>query len=68
LAQGAEQIGVEVGYTRSLVVEDRRAVGDGTVGLAKRNTVLAGKTTALTGRTKVLTARTSVLTVKDVDG
>ena len=36
LAQGTEQIGVEVGYTRDLVVEDRRAVGDGTVGLAKR--------------------------------
>jgi hypothetical protein len=31
LAQGTEQIGVEVGYTRNLVIEDRRAVGDGTV-------------------------------------
>jgi hypothetical protein len=26
LAQGTEQIRVEVGYTRNLVVEDRRAV------------------------------------------
>ena len=43
LAQGAEQIGVEVGYGRNLVVEDRRAVGDGTVRLAKRTTVLAAK-------------------------
>ena len=54
LAQGTEQIGVEVGYTRNLVIKDRRAVGDGTVGLAKRTTVL--------------TAKTTVLTVKDVDG
>ena len=40
LAQGTEQIGVEVGDTRNRVVEDRRAVGDGTAGLAKRTTVL----------------------------
>ena len=45
LAQGTEEIGVEVGYTRNLVVEDRRAVGDGTVGLAKRTTVLTAKGT-----------------------
>jgi hypothetical protein len=54
LAQGTEQIWVEVGYTRNLVVEDRRAVGDGTVGLAKRTTGLSAKTV--------------VLTAKDVDG
>ena len=54
LAQGTEQIGVEVGYTRNLVIKDRRAVGDGTVSLAKRTTVL--------------TAKTTVLTAKDVDG
>ena len=35
-AQGAEEIGVEVGYARNLVVEDRRAGRDGTVGLAQR--------------------------------
>ncbi len=40
LAQGSEQIGVEVGYTRNLVVEDRRSVGDGTVSLAERITLL----------------------------
>jgi hypothetical protein len=68
LAQGTEQIWVEVGYTRNLVVEDRRAVGDGTVGLAKVTTVPAGKSTILTGRTKVLAAKTTVLTAKDVDG
>mgnify|MGYP003288317424 FL=1 len=61
LAQGTEQIGVEVGYTRNLVIKDRRAVGDGTVSLAKRTTVLTAKTT-------VLTAKTTVLTAKDVDG
>ena len=43
LAQGTEQISVEVGHTRNLVIEDRRAVGDGTAGLAKRTTVLTAK-------------------------
>ena len=42
-AQGTEQIGVEVGDTRKLVGKDRRAVGDGTVSLAKRTTVLTAK-------------------------
>ena len=54
LAQGTEESWIEVGYTRNLVIEDRRAVGDGTVSLAKRTTVL--------------TAKTTVLTAKDVDG
>ena len=54
LAQGTEQIRVEVSYTRNLVIKDRRAVGDGTVSLAKRTTVL--------------TAKITVLTAKDVDG
>ena len=48
LAQGTEQIGVEVGYTRILVIKDRRAVGDGTVSLAKRTAVLIARTTVLT--------------------
>ena len=48
LAQGAEQISVEVGYTRNLVIEDRRAVGDGTASLAKRTTVFTAKATVLT--------------------
>ena len=34
LAQGAEQISVEVGGTRDLVVGDRRVVGDGLSSLA----------------------------------
>ena len=61
LAQGTEQIGVEVGYTRNLVIEDRRAVGDGTVSLAKR-------TTGLTAKTRELNAKTTGLAAKDVDG
>ena len=42
-AQGTEESWIEVGYTRNLVIEDRRAVGDGTVSLAKRTTVLTPK-------------------------
>jgi len=41
LAQGAEEGWIEVGDTRNLVVEDRRAVGNGTAGLAKRTMLLA---------------------------
>ncbi len=54
LAQGTEESWIKVGYTRNRVIKDRRAVGDGTVSLAKRTTVL--------------TAKTTVLTAKDVDG
>jgi hypothetical protein len=61
LSQGTEEIGVEVGYTRNLVIKDRRAVGDGTVSLPKRTTVLTGKTRGLAGKT-------TVLSEKDVDG
>jgi hypothetical protein len=50
LAQGTEQIRVEVGYTRNLVIKNRRAVGDGTVSLAKRTTVLTAVTTVLTAK------------------
>ena len=50
LTQGTEQVGVEVAHTWDLVVEDRRAVGDGTISLAKWTTVLTGKTTALTAK------------------
>ena len=53
LAQGTEESWIEVGDTRNRAIEDRRAVGDGTVSLAKRTTVLA--------------AKTGVLTAKDVD-
>ena len=43
LAQGAEESRIELGDTRNLVVEDRRAVGDGTVSLAKRTTGLTAR-------------------------
>ena len=43
LAQGTEESWIKVGYTRNLVIEDRRAVGDGTFGLAKRTTVLTAR-------------------------
>jgi hypothetical protein len=59
LAQGREQIGVEVGYTRDLVIEDRRAVGDGTVSLAKR---------ATHGQRATLAGRTTLLIVGDMGG
>jgi len=42
-AQGTEERWIEVGYTRNLVIKDRRAVGDGTVSLAKRTTVHTAK-------------------------
>jgi hypothetical protein len=57
LAQGTDQIGLEVGYTRDLVVKDRRALGHGAVSLAKRTTGLTAKTTVLTAKTTVLTAK-----------
>ncbi len=50
LAQGTEESWIEVGYTRNLVIKDRRAVADGTASLAKRTTVLTAKTTVLTAR------------------
>jgi hypothetical protein len=50
LAQGTEEGWIKVGYTRNLVIKDRRAVGDGTVSLAKRTTVLTAKTTVLTAK------------------
>ena len=64
LAQGTEESWIEVGYTRNLVIKDRRAVGDGTVSLAKRTTVL----TARDDGTVSLAKRTTVLTARDVDG
>jgi hypothetical protein len=54
LAQGTEESWIELGHTRNLVVEDRRAIGDGTVGLAERS--------------MVPTARTAVLAARDVGG
>ena len=43
LAQGTEESWIKVGHTRNLVVEDRRAVGDGTVSLAKRTAGLTAR-------------------------
>ena len=43
LAQGTEESWIEVGHGRKLVIKDRRAVGDGTVSLAKRTTVLTAE-------------------------
>ena len=37
-AQGTEEAGIEVRDTRNLVIEDRRAVRNDTVSLAKRTT------------------------------
>jgi hypothetical protein len=43
LAQGTEESWIKAGYTRNLVVKDRRAVRDDTVSLAKRTTVLSAR-------------------------
>jgi hypothetical protein len=71
LAQGTEERWIKVGYGRKIVIEDRRAVGEGTVRLAKRTTVLAGTdegTVRLARRATVLAAKTTVLAARDVDG
>jgi hypothetical protein len=39
-SQGTEEGRIEIGHTRDLVVEDRRAVGDRTVSLAEPSTLL----------------------------
>jgi hypothetical protein len=46
-AQGPEKTWIEVGHAWNPVVEDGRAVRDGTVGLAERTAVLAAKTAEL---------------------
>jgi hypothetical protein len=61
-AKGTEESWIEVGYARNLVIEDRRAVGDGTVSLAERTTL--GKRSTFARRTK----RATVLTARDVGG
>jgi hypothetical protein len=68
LAQGTKESWIKVGYSRNPVIEDRRAVRDGAVSLAKHTTVLTAKTTVLTAQTTGLTAKTTRLTAKDVDG
>jgi hypothetical protein len=66
LAQGAEEGWIKVGYGRKIVIEGRRAVGNGTVSLAKRTTL--AERTRRAKRTTVLTAKTTVLTAMDVGG
>jgi hypothetical protein len=66
LAQGTDESWSEVGYTGNLVIEDRRAVGNGTVSFTKRTT-LAGRTRRAK-RTTVLTAKTTVFIARDVGG
>ena len=43
LAQGTKERWIEVGYPRKLVIEHRRAVGNGAVSLAKRTAVVAAR-------------------------
>jgi len=62
LAQGTDESWIELGYTRNPVIEDRRAVRDGTVGLAKRTTATVG------GGTASLARRIRTLAWEDVDG
>jgi hypothetical protein len=57
LTQGEEKSRIEVRDARNLVVEDRRAFGDGTVGLAERTTFLPWGDGALAGRATVVGAR-----------
>ena len=65
LAQGTEQIGGELGYTRHLVIKNRRAVGNDTVSLAKRTRPVNEKgrravgndTVSLAKRTRAVSAK-----------
>src|SRR5204862_4710387 len=54
---GTEQVRVELGNAGNLVVEDRRAAGNGTVSLANPKTNGRGCTAGLTRRTRPLTLR-----------
>jgi alkylhydroperoxidase family enzyme len=66
-AQGSEEIRVELGYTRDVVIEHRRAFGDDTVSRAERTTVIADGRAA--GDDAVsLARRTMVLPAKDLAG
>ena len=66
LAQGTEESWIKVGYTGNLVIKDRRAVGDGTISLIKRTTVLTDRRAVRDGAVS-LAKRTTVLTAKDAD-
>jgi hypothetical protein len=60
--------GIELGYTRDLVVEGRRAVGDSTVGRAEAETLVVMDRRAVGDRRVRLVARGGTLTARDVDG
>ena len=49
-AQGTEERGIKVGYTRNLLVEDRRAIGDDTVSRAERATAVRARELRTGGR------------------
>ena len=61
LAQGAEESCIEVGDTGDLVIEDRRAVGDGAATLAERTWLLRANERG----TGSLAARVTELAVVD---
>ncbi len=64
VVQGKKESWIKVGYTRNLVIQDRRAVGDGAVSLAERANVLAAKDDGVVS----LAERATVLTAKDAGG
>jgi hypothetical protein len=67
LAQSLEESCVEVGYTRDRPIEDDRAVGDGTVSLATRDTELSAKTTVLLPGALVGDVAVGDTTIEDED-
>jgi hypothetical protein len=50
LAEGTEESWIKVGYTRNPVVEDRRAVGEGTVSLTKHTPMRRAEPTVLAAK------------------
>ena len=69
-AQRTEESSLKVGYTRDLIVKDRCAFGDDTIGLAEPSTALTAKDAAPRGRCRSrrgFAKRTAILTAKDVE-
>jgi hypothetical protein len=56
LAQGTEESWIKVGYTRNLVIPDRRAGRDGTVSPAERTTALTAEDPLAVGGGRVTIA------------
>src|SRR5215210_1595994 len=67
-AQGTEEGRVEVDHTRNLVIEDRRAVGEGAVGFAKRTTAVAAALATEVWGTVRVARRATVLAAEALDG